>query len=191
MYYLSKRNNETRIKVDEQYSNENTVVAEYLNGDKQGKTVSITHSTLKRWWKKVEEEQVQNEPSPMEEPEEPEKIQESQEIKEIEKSPKSKKTMNKRIREKEQIKGRLASYNSKYFENVKCYKIFRTNETKKPIAEVYPRSKHIEIRVKTVTPNVSIEHKEGYKYYLPVHYFIAYEHVDYLDIMETLLKSYL
>ncbi|MFQ9442754.1 MAG: hypothetical protein ACLR1A_07560, partial [Eubacterium ventriosum] len=100
MYYLSRRDNETRIKVDEQYSNENTVVAEYLNGDKQGKTVSITHSTLKRWWKKVEEEQVQvqNEPLPMEEPE---KIQESQENKDIEKSPKSKKTMNKRIREKE------------------------------------------------------------------------------------------
>ena len=38
---------------------------------------------------------------------------------------------------------------------------------------------------------VSIEHKEGYKYYLPIHYFIAYEHIDYLDIMETLLKSYL
>jgi hypothetical protein len=55
MYYLSRRDKETRIKVDEQYSNENTVVAEYLNGDKQGKTVSITHSTLKRWWKKIDE----------------------------------------------------------------------------------------------------------------------------------------
>ena len=42
MYYLSRRDNETRIKVDEQYSNENTVVAEYLNGEKEGKTVSIT-----------------------------------------------------------------------------------------------------------------------------------------------------
>lgn len=188
MHYVSRRDNETKIKVDEQYSNENTVVAEYLNGDKQGKTVSITHSTLKRWWKKVEEEQVQNEPLPMEEPE---KIQESQEIKGIEKSPKSKKTMNKRIREKEQIKGRLTSYNSKYFENVKCYKIFKAGETKKPIAEVYPRRKHIEVRVKTVSSSVSIEYKEGYKYYLPVHYFIAYEHIDYLDIMETLLKSYL
>lgn len=85
MYYVSRRDNETKIKVDEQYSNENTVVAEYLNGDKQGKTVSITHSTLKRWWKKVEEEegQVQNEPSSMEETE---KIQESQEIKDIKKN---------------------------------------------------------------------------------------------------------
>lgn len=36
-----------------------------------------------------------------------------------------------------------------------------------------------------------VPYKEGYKYYLPVHYFIAYEHIDYLDIMETLLKSYL
>lgn len=183
--YESKRDKAVYVRIIKEDTERKTVIIEYLSGDKKGKNTCITTSTLKRWWKKVEEEQVQNEPSLMEEPE---KIQE---IKDIKKSPKSKKTMNKRIREKEQIKGRLASYNSKYFENVKCYKIFRANETKKAVAEVYPRSKHIEIRVKTVTPDVSIEYKEGYKYYLPIHYFIAYEHIDYLDIMETLLKSYL
>nr|DAT10861.1 MAG TPA: transposase-binding protein [Caudoviricetes sp.] len=56
MYYLSKRDNATKIKVDESYSNENTVMIEYLNGPKQGKAVPITRSTLKRWWKKVEQE---------------------------------------------------------------------------------------------------------------------------------------
>ena len=179
MYYLSRRDNITRIKVDEEYSNENTIVAEYVNGEKQGKTVSITHSTLKRWWKKVEEQVESETPVSKKKPEEPQVDEKN--------SSKS----NKRVEEKERIKGRLASYNSKYFENVKCYKIFKAGETKKPIAEVYPRRKHIEVRVKTVSPSVSIEHKEGYKYYLPVHYFIAYEHIDYLDIMETLLKSYL
>ena len=56
MYYLSKRDNVTKMKIDEKYSNDNTVMIEYLNGSKQGKTVPITHSTLKRWWKKVDEE---------------------------------------------------------------------------------------------------------------------------------------
>ena len=56
MYYLSKRDNVTKMKIDEKYSNDNTVMIEYLNGSKQGKTVPITYSTLKRWWKKVDEE---------------------------------------------------------------------------------------------------------------------------------------
>lgn len=97
---------------------------------------------------------------------------------------------NKRLKEKERIKNRLTSYNFKYFDNVNCYKIFKEGESKKAVAEVYPRTKHIEVRVKTPSP-VHLEYKEGYKYYLPIHYFIAYEHIDYLDIMETLLKSYL
>ena len=56
MYYLSKRDNVTKMKIDEKYSNDNTVMIEYLNGSKQGKTASMTYSTLKRWWKKVDEE---------------------------------------------------------------------------------------------------------------------------------------
>lgn len=185
MYYLSKRDNVTKMKIDEGYSNENTVMIEYLNGAKQGKTVPITYSTLKRWWKKVEEEVcVQDETIK-------EQIEEKKSSGKQEKPKKRRQSIDKHLDEKERVKLRLAGYNSKYFENIHCYKIFKSEESKKAVAEVYPRNKHIEVRTKTVVPGVNVEYKDGYKYYLPIHYFIAYEHVDYLDIMETLIKSYL
>lgn len=54
--YVSRRDENVTAKLDETYSNEQTVILEYLTGDKIGKTTSITHSTLKRWWKAVEVE---------------------------------------------------------------------------------------------------------------------------------------
>lgn len=184
MYYLSKRDNVTKMKIDEKYSNDNTVMIEYLNGSKQGKTVPITYSTLKRWWKKVDEEVFVQDETVKEQIEE-KKSSEKQE------KPKKRQSINKHSEEKERVKLRLAGYNSKYFENIHCYKIFKSGEDKKTVVEVYPRNKHIEVRTKTVVPGINTEYKDGYKYYLPIHYFIAYEHVDYLDIMETLIKSYL
>ena len=167
--FISRRDNETKMQMVSR-TTEGKNLIRILNGKDSGTEKEITDGTLKRWWRQLEE-----------------KIEEPSEV--IGTPSNTKK--NKRSEEKERIKGRLASYNSKYFDNVACYKIFRPGEVKKAVAEVYPRSKHIEIRVKTKSSDVQVPYKEGYKYYLPVHYFIAYEHIDYLDIMETLLKSYL
>lgn len=65
--YVSRRDENVTAKLEEAYTNEQTVMLEYLTGDKVGKTTSITHSTLKRWWKAVEVEEVKEEDTYLEE----------------------------------------------------------------------------------------------------------------------------
>ena len=65
--YVSRRDENVTAKLDEAYTNKQTVMLEYLTGDKVGKTTSITHSTLKRWWKAVEVEEVKEEDTYLEE----------------------------------------------------------------------------------------------------------------------------
>nr|DAR49642.1 MAG TPA: hypothetical protein [Caudoviricetes sp.] len=174
MYYLSRRDNETKIKVDEQYSNENTVVVEYLNGDKQGKTVSITHSTLKRWWKKIDtegiftkSENLENKTKKTTSKKKPTKIDRTEDIKKI-------------------VEMFVDDYEYKYYDSVKCYKIYDIMNQATVIAEVYLRRKNIEVRVRNVKENVKVNYRDGYKYYLPVHYYVPYE-TDYIKIIKVLL----
>lgn len=191
MYYLSKRDNETRIKVDEQYSNENTVVVEYLNGEKEGKTVSITRSTLKRWWKKVEEEQATI-------PQESivEKVTESEPNiipttkTDNKKSVKTKKVKNS-LYDKEIIK--LCSYlkelKAKFYESNNSYKIMDSNN--KPLAEVYPQKKKIVCYFKSLEGldlTDTIFSKEGYKYYLPARVDISYD-IDFIAKINLMIQS--
>lgn len=191
MYYLSKRDNETRIKVDEQYSNENTVVAEYLNGEKQGKTVSITHSTLKKWWKKVEEEQTTIAQEFI-----VEKVTESEPNiipttkTDNKKSVKTKKVKNS-LYDKEIIK--LCSYlkelKAKFYESNNSYKIMDSNN--KPLAEVYPQKKKIVCYFKSLEGldlTDTIFSKEGYKYYLPARIDISYD-IDFTEKISSMLQA--
>lgn len=78
------------------------------------------------------------------------------------------------------------TYNNKYYESVKCYKIIKEGKT---VAEVYPRRKEIEVRVKTVREDFDsdIRYKDGYKYYLPVHYFLDYTS-DYIKLITDLIQ---
>lgn len=52
--YVSRRDENVTAKLDESYSNEQTVILDYLTGPKTGKNICITMSTLKRWWKETE-----------------------------------------------------------------------------------------------------------------------------------------
>lgn len=175
MHYLSRRDNETRITVKERYSDGNTVVAEYLNGDKQGKTVSFTHSTLKRWWKKVDiegistkSENLENKTKKTTSKKKPTKIDRTEDIKKI-------------------VEMFTDDYEYKYYDSVKCYKIYDIMNQATVIAEVYLRRKNIEVRVRNVKENVKVNYKDGYKYYLPVHYYVPYE-TDYIKIIKDLLS---
>lgn len=78
------------------------------------------------------------------------------------------------------------TYNNTWYSSVKCYKLKKNGKT---IAEVYPRRKNIEVRVKEVKDDFhsDILYKDGYKYYLPVHYYVPYE-TDYIKIIEELLS---
>lgn len=101
--FISRRDNETKMQMVSR-TTEGKNLIRILNGKDSGTEKEITDGTLKRWWRQLEEE-----------------IEEPSEVIETP----SNINKNKRFEEKERIKGRLASYNSKYFDNVACYKIFR------------------------------------------------------------------
>lgn len=56
--YVSKRDENVTAKLDENYTNEQTVILDYLTGDKTGKNTCVTKATLKRWWKEVEVDDI-------------------------------------------------------------------------------------------------------------------------------------
>ena len=52
--FLSKRDNETRVMLINKIENESQV--QFLNGTKKGETITYSESTMKRWWKEIEED---------------------------------------------------------------------------------------------------------------------------------------
>lgn len=53
--YKSKKNPELSAKLVSTEEKYGTVILEYTSGSDVGKTISITTSTLKRWWKRIED----------------------------------------------------------------------------------------------------------------------------------------
>lgn len=177
MIYRYKRNEEIIAEEVERDDLRKTVILKYLSGDKVNKTVCITSSTLKRWWTPEAKEKTS------EVKEETPKVKEKTSNSCMEKEEKKMPSLNKN----ENLET-LVSYITNTFENcwcasVRCYKIRKDGKT---IAEIYPRKKTIEVRVKTVK-NQYLLYKDGYKYYLPVHYFISYED-DYINLIHELLS---
>lgn len=161
--FLSKKDNETKFELIQEKDGKCEV--RFLNGSKKGETTTYTSGTIKRWWKEVEE------------------------VVEAKKEYPRKKSSKKVDRSKElsEIDSFLGNtYNNTWYSSVKCYKIKKNGKT---IAEVYPRRKNIEVRVKNVKDDFDsdILYKNGYKYYLPVHYYVSYE-TDYIKIIEDLLS---
>ena len=173
--YMSVRNNSTQvevIKIDERAS---TFMVRYLNGDKKGQTTIYSKGTMKRWWKKVDTERISTKSENLENKtkkttskKKPTKIDRTEDIKKI-------------------VEMLVYDYEYKYYDSVKCYKIYDIMNQAKVIAEVYPRRKNIEVRVRNVKENVKLNYKDGYKYYLPVHYYVPYE-TDYIKIIKDLLS---
>ena len=173
--YMSTRDNATQvevIKIDERAS---TFMVRYLNGDKKGQTTIYSKGTMKRWWKKVDKERIPTKPENLENKtkkttskKKPTKIDRTEDIKKI-------------------VEMFVDDYEYKYYDSVKCYKIYDIMNQKTVIAEVYPRRKNIEVRVRNVRENVEVNYKDGYKYYLPVHYYVPYE-TDYIKIIKDLLS---
>ncbi len=162
--FLSKKDNETKFELIQEQNGKCEV--RFLNGSKKGETTTYTSGTIKRWWKEVEEAKKERH-------------------KEYPRKKSSKKVD--RSKELSEIDSFLGNtYNNTWYSSVKCYKIKKNGKT---IAEVYPRKKNIEVRVKKVKDDFDsdILYKDGYKYYLPVHYYVSYE-TDYIKIIEDLLS---
>lgn len=159
--FLSKKDNETKFELIREQDGKCEV--RFLNGSKKGETTTYTSGTIKRWWKEVEVKE------------------------EVIKKPNKKSKKVDRSRELSEIDSFLGNtYNNTWYSSVKCYKIKKNGKT---IAEVYPRMKNIEVRVKKVKDDLDLDilYKDGYKYYLPVHYYVPYE-TDYIKIIEDLLS---
>lgn len=157
--FVSKKDNETKFELIKERDDGKCEV-KFLNGDKKGEMTTYTSGTIKRWWKEVEVKE------------------------EVIKKPNKKSKKVDRTRELSEIDSFLGNtYNNTWYASVKCYKIKKNG---KPIAEVYPRMKNIEVRVKKVKDDLDILYKDGYKYYLPVHYYVPYE-TDYIKIIGDLL----
>lgn len=179
--FLSKKDNETKFELIQEQDGKCEV--RFLNGSKKGETTTYTSGTIKRWWKEVEE---------VEEPAKERHLVPMPGIEKLEalKKEYSRKSSSKKIdRSKEllELDSFLGNtYNNTWYSSVKCYKIKKNGKT---IAEVYPRRKNIEVRVKKVKDDFDsdILYKDGYKYYLPVHYYVSYE-TDYIKIIEDLLS---
>ena len=157
--FVSKKDNETKFEMIHKMDDGKCEVR-FLNGAKKGEVATYTSGTIKRWWKEVEvKEEVIKKPN-----KKPKKVDRTRELSEI-----------------DSFLG--STYNNTWYASVKCYKIKKNGKT---IAEVYPRMKNIEVRVKKVKDDLDILYKDGYKYYLPVHYYVPYE-TDYIKIIGDLL----
>lgn len=160
--FVSKKDNETKFEMIHEMDDGKCEVR-FLNGAKKGEVATYTSGTIKRWWKEVEAKE------------------------EVIKKPNKKSKKVDRTRELSEIDSFLGNtYNNTWYASVKCYKIKKNGKT---IAEVYPRIKNIEVRVKNVKDDLDsdISYKDGYKYYLPVHYYVPYE-TDYIKIIGDLLS---
>lgn len=159
--FLSKKDNETKFELINDRDDGKCEVR-FLNGTKKGEMAIYTSGTIKRWWKEVEvKEEVIQKPN----------------------NNSKKVDRNRALPEIDTFLGN--NYDNTWYASVKCYKIKKNGKT---IAEVYPRIKNIEVRVRKVKDNFDsdILYKDGYKYYLPVHYYVPYE-TDYINIIENLL----
>lgn len=63
MKYQSKKNPEVFAKLDVVNDKYNTTRLIYLTGEHEGESFDVSNSTLKRWWKKVEDETIEDEAS--------------------------------------------------------------------------------------------------------------------------------
>ena len=173
--YMSTRDNATQvevIKIDERAS---TFMVRYMNGDKKGQTTIYSKGTMKRWWKKVDKEGISTKPENLE-----------NKTKKV-KSKKKPTKIDRKKKKKKIVEMFVDDYEYKYYDSVKCYKIYDIMNQTTVIAEVYPRRKNIEVRVRNVKESVNVNYKDGYKYYLPVHYYVSYE-TDYIKIIKDLLS---
>lgn len=190
MMYENKRNGIKGELVQSQESQNGIKV--YTLKLESGEEKAVFGPTFKRWWKKVEaEEQVEEVVDTEENLTDEDYAKIGVEIAEQAKK-KSKKVKNKKAPRVDRSNDLLEidsfigdTYNNKYYSSVKCYKIVKDGKT---VAEVYPRKKNIEVRVKTVKEDFDsdIQYKDGYKYYLPVHYFIEYS-TDYIKLIQDLI----
>ena len=54
--YVSRRDETVKVKLIKYEEKFKTYLVEYITGEHKGKTTSFSSSTMKRWWKKIEDD---------------------------------------------------------------------------------------------------------------------------------------
>lgn len=159
--YVSKK--DSNIKAELLSVEEGKVSIKIISGKDVGVEKQFSESTLKRWWKFLEEQK-----------EEP------------------KRKTQKNIQAIKEVCSFIEDdYEYKYYSSVKCYKIYDIMNQQKVIAEVYPQRKKLMCYFKSLEGldlTKTIFSKDGYKYYLPARIDISYE-ADYLNTLKEFLDS--
>lgn len=202
--YNSKRHE--GIKAELLSMNEKTKVYtfKYLNGDKEGKTFDISAATVKRWWAKSEEvveDTTKN--TPKEEVVDKETdltdtqyaeigkeiAEQAKEKSKDAKKKKAKKTKTPKIdrsKELQEVCEFLKNNCSKQCESVNSYSF--KNSDGKTYLEVRPQKKNLVIFAKSVNEHVTSPYKDGYKYFLSIHYFVSWDD-DYMNILKSFIEQ--
>lgn len=203
MIYTSKRHEGVKAELLSQNEVTKVYTFRYLNGDKEGKTFDISSSTVKRWWIKLDEEEVVEEtPKNTSEEEVVDKetdltdTQYAEIGKEIaeqtkEKSKDAKKKKNKketvcRDKEFEEVTTYLSQAGATYTESVKAFKL--KNSKGKTYIEVRLQKKNLLVCVKEVNDFVTSSYTDGHKYFLPVHYHVSWNE-DYMNILKSFIEQ--
>lgn len=206
--YESKRNEGLQAKIVEENEKTKTVILEYLTSENKGKTISVSISTFKRWWKKIEveeENQAQEMSEAVEElvkdvPDEVEKACEELKVdsdtldpieKEKPKKVKIKKEKSLPLYSIENIIDvcKLKMFETKTYEKIKNMIVVKKD--KKTKCEIRLQRNNIIISVKPETADVyGLENYEIQKnYYLPVNIKIDYNS-NSLEIIKNILDLF-
>lgn len=162
--YVSKK--DSNIKAELLSVEEGKVSIKIISGKDVGVEKQFSESTLKRWWKFLENVKPKEEKS---------------------KKSKCAKQKQKKYEEEISLVRQFLSGN-RFYSSVNCYKIMRNG---KPFAEVYPQRKKLMCYFKSLEGldlTKTIFSKDGYKYYLPARIDISYE-ADYLNTLKEFLDS--
>lgn len=133
--YVSRRDETVKVKLIKYEEKFKTYLVEYLNGERKGKTTSFSSSTMKRWWKEIEEEAVEEEPVVL-----------NTNAETTDKKPVGKKEI-----EKKEVKNLLDTAESllagrlTYKRNVSMISLYISGDKKKRLAYVYKRKNSIRV----------------------------------------------
>lgn len=133
--YVSRRDETVKVKLIKYEEKFKTYLVEYLNGERKGKTTSFSSSTMKRWWKEIEEEAVEEEPVVL-----------NTNAETTDKKPVGKKEI-----EKKEVKNLLDTTESllagrlTYKRNISMISLYISGDKKKRLAYVYKRKNSIRV----------------------------------------------
>lgn len=128
--YVSRRDETIKVKLIKYEEKFKTYLVEYLTGERKGKTTSFSSSTMKRWWKEIEEEAVEEEPVILDTKTE---------------------TTDKKYVSKKEVKNLLDTVESllagrlTYKRNVSMISLYISGDKKKRLAYVYKRKNSIRV----------------------------------------------